>query len=333
MKFHTFPNTDLTVSRLCFGCWGVISDTHWGDRNQSDSVQAMSAAIDAGINFFDTAPMYGNGGSEELLGAFLADNQLRHKVVVATKIRPGQMTAEKVIQECEESLQRLRTDYIDLYQTHWSTPGVSLDETWQAMQQLQQQGKVRQIGVCNAGTGDLADISASQKPLSNQLPYNLIWRMIEDQILPTCVRDDIGVLVYSPLMHGILADKFPTAADVPDGRARSRHFSSARSQTRHGEAGCEAETFATLEQIRTIAAQAGCTMAELSLAWIAHQTGIVSVIAGAANQQQLQANLNFVERTLSEDIIANLNRATAPLLDVLGSNPDMWDGTENSRYH
>ncbi|MFZ9092155.1 MAG: aldo/keto reductase, partial [Planctomycetaceae bacterium] len=132
---------------------------------------------------------------------------------------------------------------------------------------------------------------------------------------------------------GILADKFPTAADVPDGRARSRHFSSARSQTRHGEAGCEAETFATLEQIRTIAAQAGCTMAELSLAWIAHQTGIVSVIAGAANPQQLQANLNFVERTLPEDIITNLNRATAPLLDVLGSNPDMWDGTENSRYH
>lgn len=171
-----------------------------------------------------------------------------------------------------------------------------------------------------------------QKPVSNQLPFNLLWRMIEAEILPQCVQEEIAVLVYSPLMHGMLADRYQTAADVPDGRARSRHFSGDRDLARHGEPGCEAETFAAIDGIRAICRDAGRAMADVSLAWIMQQPGIVSVIAGAASPKQLQQNLNSVDSSLTQETVDRLNEATSGLKQVLGSNPDMWDGGENSRY-
>ena len=146
------------------------------------------------------------------------------KVVVASKIRPEKMHPKDVRQECEESLARLQTDYLDLYQSHWTNPDIPLADTWGAMCELQEAGLVRHIGVCNAGVEDLADICATQTPLSNQVPYNLVARMIEWEIQPACVERGIGILVYSPLMHGMLADKYTKPSDVPDGRARSRHF-------------------------------------------------------------------------------------------------------------
>lgn len=333
MQYQTFASTDLRVSKLCFGCWGVISDAHWGDRAEQESLDAMTAAVEQGVNFFDTAPMYGDGASELLLGKFLQDRNLRNQTIVASKIRPNKMGTDDVITECEETLIRLKTDYLDLYQTHWTSPDVPLEETWAAMIKLKEQGKVRNIGVCNAGTGDLAKVSALQKPLSNQVPYNLLWRAIEQSILPACREAQVGVLVYSPLMHGILADNYKIAADVPDGRARSRHFSCERAQTRHGEEGCEDLTFRTLDQIREIANGAGRSMAEVALAWTIQQTGITSVIAGARNAEQLNANVQFLANELDASTLNALNEATVKLRETLGDNPDMWDGSGNGRYH
>ena len=332
MKYHTFPNTDLSVSQLCFGCWGVVTDFHWGDRAEEDSLQAMRAAIEAGVNFFDTAPMYGDGASEVLLGKFAQEHNLRDKMVIASKIRPDSMQPAEVVSGCEATLQRLQTDYLDLYQTHWTNREVPLAETWAAMQSLQQQGKVRHIGVCNAGVEDMNAILPLQKPLTNQLPFNLLWRMIEATILPRCREEQIGVLVYSPLMHGILADNYKTAADVPDGRARSRHFTTERPLARHGEAGCEQTTFAAVDKIREIAQSIHRPMADVALAWTAQQAGVVSVIAGARNADQLHKNLSFMENPLSADNLAQLSEATEQLKQELGDNPDMWDGGENSRY-
>lgn len=292
----------------------------------------MISAREAGVNFFDTAPMYGDGASEALLGRFLSEQGARDTTIIATKIRPGKMRPEQVVTECEESLQRLQTDYIDLYQTHWSGREVPIAETWGAMQRLQEQGKVRHIGVCNMGPRDLNDVSALHKPLTNQLPLNLLWRVIEVDILPRCLTDGIGVLAYSPLMHGILADKYQTAADVPDGRARTRHFSSRRAQTRHEEAGCEAETFAALDRIRKIARSVNRSMSSVALAWTLQQAGIVSVIAGARNAEQLHSNVEFLDDPLPQETLRQLNDATEDVRRTLGRNPDMWEGGESARY-
>ena len=332
MKYHSFPNTDLSVSQLCFGCWGIASDFHWGDRIQEESVGAILAAVDHGINFFDTAPLYGDGSSESLMGRVFAEHGLREKVIIASKVRPDKMRPEQIYEECSQSLQRLQTDYIDLYQTHWTPRDVPLGETWNAMQRLQQEGKVRHIGVCNMGLEDLAEVIPPHKPLTNQLPYNLLWRMIEPDILPRCQNEQIGVLAYSPLMHGLLADNYQSAAEVPDGRARSRHFNTERPLARHGEPGCEQETFAALERIREIAKRLGRAMAEVALSWTIQQPGVVSVIAGARNAEQLQANIHGMDSTLSTEIVAQLNDATDRLKIALGANPDMWDGEPNSRY-
>ena len=332
VKYHRFPNTELSISQLCFGCWGVISDGHWGRRAETDSLCAMRTAVDHGVNFFDTAPMYGDGASESLLGRFLSDNSLRQQTIIATKIRPDRMRPEEIVAECDRSLKRLQTDYIDLYQTHWTSREVPLPDTWGAMLRLKEQGKVRYTGVCNMGTGDLADVIPMEKPLTNQLPLNLLWRTIESTIVPQCIKEEIGVLVYSPLMHGILSGNYTDASEVPDGRARTRHFSSARVQTRHGEPGCEAETFVAIDRIRQIAKDLGRTMSDVALAWTIGQAGVVSVIAGARNEQQVQDNVSFLDKPLSKETLAQLDEATEPLKVVLGSNPDMWDGGENSRF-
>ena len=318
------------VSRLVFGCWGITTDSHWGTRDEEDSIAAMRAALDAGVNFFDTAEAYGEGNSEKLLGKALAGR--RDQVVIATKMRPDSMKPEQIAPACERSLQRLGTDHIDLYQTHWADPQVPLAETWGALQELKQQGKVRAIGVCNAGVGHLNEVTTVELPATNQLPYNLLWRMIEREILPKCREMKIPVLAYSPLMHGLLAGKFKQAADVPDGRARSRHFNTERKLARHGEPGCEEATFAAISAIGKLCEGLGRSMADVALAWVAAQEGVEFVIAGARNPQQLAANIASLDNRLPDDAVEQLRQATAGLDEALGPNPDMWQGAEVSRY-
>ncbi|MFT5523232.1 MAG: myo-inositol catabolism protein IolS [Pirellulaceae bacterium] len=330
MKFVNLPHTSLSVSQLCFGCWGIISDFHWGDRSEGDATASINAALDAGINYFDTAAAYGDGASETLLGKVFAGK--RDKVVLASKVRADEMQPAQIIAACEQSLQRLNTDYLDLYQTHWADPNASIAESWAALEKLKAAGKVREIGVCNAGIGDLNALCAGNAPVTNQLPYNLIWRIIEHEILPKCRQENIGILVYSPLMHGMLADKYKSAAEVPDGRARSRHFTTEREKARHGEAGCETETFATIDTIREICSAVGRTMADVALAWTAAQPGVSAVIVGVRNPEQLAQNIATLENPLDQEVIEQLNAATAGLNGTLGNNPDMWQGTAGSRY-
>lgn len=330
MQKLNLPNTDITVSQLVFGCWGITSDFHWGERDEQESLATIHAAMDAGINFFDTAEAYGDGNSEKLLSKAFAGR--RDQVVIASKMKPDSMTADLVVKAVERSLSRLETDYLDLYQIHWPDREIPREETWNAMIKLREQGKVRTIGVCNFGCGDLDDICPLEPPVTNQLPYNLLWRAIEHEILPRCKSNGIGVLAYSPLMHGLLADKYKTAAEVPDGRARSRHFNTARELARHGELGCETETFAAIDAIRDISNDLGRTMADVALAWVVAQPGINCVIVGARNPEQLNQNIATLENPLPEESISRLNEATHQLNQTLGPNPDMWQGSGNSRY-
>jgi aryl-alcohol dehydrogenase-like predicted oxidoreductase len=333
MNKVTLPGTDLHVTQLCFGCWGLTTDFHWGERDDSESVAAVHAAVDVGVNFFDTAQAYANGESEQLLGKALGSK--RKNVVVASKVMPDDsMKPQNLAAACDATLERLGTDYLDLYQIHWSRDDLSMQDVWGEMLKLRDAGKARYVGVCNFGLGNFQEIGdAAEFPVTNQIPYNLLWRMIETDILPFCEKKKMGVLAYSPLMHGLLAGKYATAADVPDGRARSRHFSTERELARHGEAGQEAATFAAIKNISGICKEIGRSMADVSLAYVAQQPAIHCVIAGVKNVEQLHQNLDTLGNPLSPDTISALEGATAELKDLLGPNPDMWQGDAKSRYH
>jgi aryl-alcohol dehydrogenase-like predicted oxidoreductase len=198
------------------------------------------------------------------------------------------------------------------------------------MEDLRREGKVRTIGVSNFGIGDLRDLLHAGRPSTNQLPYSLLGRAIEYEVLPLCGSEGVGVLCYSPLAQGLLAGRFASPADVPDGRARTRHFSAEREHARHGEPGCEAETFVAIDSVRSIANGLGLSMAAVSLAWLLHQPGVSAVIAGARTPQQVAQTAAAAEVTLRDDAISSLAAATDEVKHILGPNPDLWQS--KSRY-
>jgi aryl-alcohol dehydrogenase-like predicted oxidoreductase len=329
MEYRKLGRTDITVSVVAMGCWVLAGDATWGRQDEVDSIATVRAGLDAGVNFFDTAEGYGGGDSESVLGRALAGR--RQEAVIATKVSRSNLSAHEVRQACEGSLERLQTDYIDLYQVHWPSRTVPLEETMGALERLREQGKVRAIGVCNFGVGDLADLLAVKRVETNQLPYSLLWRAIEYEIKPICVDEDMGILCYSPLAQGLLTGKFSSPDEVPEGRARTRHFSSNRPQARHGEAGRETETFAAVEEIRRIGSEIGEPMAKVALAWLSHQPGVTSAIAGARTPEQIRKNAQAGDLALSPDVVKGLSEVTDELKHRLGPNPDPWQSVSRFR--
>ncbi len=328
MQYRQLGNTDIQVSTVAMGCWAISGDSIWGEQQKDLVTPTIHAAIDAGINFFDTAPGY--VGSEELLGAALGER--RRDVIVADKIGSGSMHEADLIRACEESLQKLGTDYIDLMQIHWPDHNTPFTETFGAMQKLKDQGKIRAIGVCNFGPSDTAEVLSHCRFDVNQIAYSLLMRAIEFDIIPACERENISILPYSPLAQGLLTGKFPSADDVPPGRQRTRHFDANKHESvRHGESGCEAETFAAIDAVRDICARIGEPMGHVALAWCLHQPTVASVLAGARSPEQIHANARAADLQLDDATIAELNAATAPVKTALGHNPDPWQGAGSSR--
>jgi aryl-alcohol dehydrogenase-like predicted oxidoreductase len=330
MQTTTLPRTDLEVSRVAMGCWALAGDMTWGPQDEAAGIAGIQAALDAGINFFDTAELYGNGASEVMLGKALRG--IRDRAVIASKFSPENASADAVVAACERSLKALDTDQIDLYQIHWPSREVPWEETWRAMEGLRDAGKIRYLAVSNFGVRDMQDHLSIGLPVSNQLPYNLVLRAIEYEILPRCIEHKIGVLCYSPLQHGLLTGKFRTADDVPEGRARSRHFSCERHLTRHGEPGCEQATFAAIDRLREISEELGRTPSDVAMAWLLAQPGISSVVVGIRSPEQARENAAAADLQLDAATLAALNEASEPVKQALGRNPDMWEGEEKSRY-
>jgi len=323
MDYRKLGRTDIEVSVVSMGCWAIAGDQFWGTQNERDAIEAIRTAVDSGINFIDTAEMYGNGASEELVGRALAG--IRDKVVLATKVSAHHLRAGDLKASCEASLRRMRTDYLDVYYIHWPNWDVPFSETYGALKRLQEEGKVRAIACSNFGTRDLADMLKEGRLEANQLPYSLLWRGIEYEILPACIANEVSVICYSPLLHGLLTGKFRTIDDLPPNRIRTRHISQGRAGVRHGEPGAEEETFAAVDMIRELAEEAGIPMAQLAIAWLLHQPGVTSVIAGARNPDQVKANADAASLTLSADVLARLAEITEPLKVRFGTNVDMWE--------
>lgn len=327
MQYRTLGTTDIQVSAIALGGWTFGGGATWGDADEAESIATIHAAIDAGITFLDTAEGYGN--SEIICGKALVGR--RADMVIATKVGQRNLAPDDVRAACDTSLRRLQTDYIDLYQIHWPSRAVPLADTWGALERLRDEGKIRAIGVSNFGVGDLADLRALGHAETNQLPYNLLWRAIEFDILPACQADRMGILCYSALAQGLLTGKFASADAVPPGRARTKHFSKDRPETRHAEAGAEAETFAAIAALRQISQRLDLPMADVALAWLLHQPGVTSVLAGARTPQQVRQNAAAADVTLSADILAELDAMSSDLKARLGSDPDMWSSESRFR--
>ena len=322
MEYRELGSTGVDTSVIILGCWAIGGGYTWGDQDEKVSIDTIRTAVDAGINMFETAEFYSDGYSEEVLGKGLAG--LRDKVMIATKIWFENLSAEKLIQACEGSLRRLKTDYIDLYQVHWPNWDVPIEETLGAMEKLKQDGKIRFIGVSNFGTQDLSAAVKHAPVVTDQLAYSLLFRAIEYGILAKCRELNVGVLAYSPLAQGLLTGKFNHADEIDDERARIRLYSKNRPGTVHDEDGCETEAFEAVEKIRSICTDFDQPMANVALAWIIQQPGVNAVLAGARTPEQVSMNVRAAELQLPGDVMENLAQATETVKQKLGANADPW---------
>jgi aryl-alcohol dehydrogenase-like predicted oxidoreductase len=272
--------------------------------------------------------MYGAGVSEEVLGKALGTR--RKEVYIADKVSPENCAPDRVRRSCEASLRRLGTDRIDLYQVHWPSRSVPFEDTWAALADLRDEGKIRQIGVSNFGPRDLGNWGARENAVSDQVGYNLLFRAAEYEVIPACRERDVSVLAYMPLMQGLLTGRYASIEDIPMLRRRTRHFSRHRDGTRHGEEGHENLLMDTVADLRDFAAAVGLTVEGMALSWLAAQPGVASIILGARNPSQLLGNLRGLA-DIGPAAVAQLNELTYPLKRVLGPNCDMWQTAENSR--
>lgn len=330
MKYNKLGNTGVVVSEFSLGCWPFAGGSVWGHQDVGDSIATVHAALDAGITTFDTAEGYNDEHhSEEVLGRALGGR--RPEAVIATKLSGPHLAGGEVEAACDASLKRLGTDVIDLYQVHWPNHDIPVEETYRALEALVRKGKVRALGVCNFATTDLGDLLAAGAIVTDQLPYSLLWRAIEDAILPKCRENGIGIVCYSPLSQGLLTGRYSNADEVPDGLSRSRLFRPDRPLAKHSDPGVEDEVFEAIREIGKVADELGQPMANVALAWVRQQEGVATLLVGARNTGELERNMPALDLVLDDDVVRRLSELTEPVKTYLNGNADMWSSDNRMR--
>jgi aryl-alcohol dehydrogenase-like predicted oxidoreductase len=326
MKYRVLGRTGLKVSELCLGTMTFGEDFfNIAVVDQPGANSMLARALDAGINFVDTADVYSYGGSEEVLGAALKEVGVgRDKIVVATKVRSAMTEAatagtgdvnnvglsrQHIFAAVEASLRRLGTDYIDLYQVHGWDVLTPLEETLRALDDLVRQGKVRYVGCSNWSARHLmkAVVLAASHDwagfVSLQAYYSLAGRDLEHELLPLCREEGLGVLPWSPLSGGFLSGKYRRDNPNPEG-ARRTNFSFPPID--------EARGFDAVEALTLIAKQRNATVPQVALAWVLARPGITSVIIGASKMSQLEDNLKAADLQLTAQELETLSATTEP---------------------
>ncbi|MHA2610477.1 MAG: aldo/keto reductase [bacterium JZ-2024 1] len=300
-------NSELKVTRIGLGCW-QFGTPGWGWGETLDEKQALriiDASLDAGINWLDTAEVYGDGISEEIIGKALRGK--RDKVIIATKVSGNHLKKIDVKKAIEGSLKRLHTDYVDLYQVHWHNPYVSLSETMEALKEVVQEGKARYIGVSNFSRTLTQEARKYFRPgelISNQVRYNLLRREIEKEILPYCRRAGMSIIAYSPLAQSLLTGKFKTYEQVPsDIRKENPLFSSKENFQK---------ALRVVETVEEIARDRKVAPSQVALRWVIEHKGVVA-IPGAKTVDQAQQNAGTLYFSLSHQEMALLDKVSSSL--------------------
>jgi aryl-alcohol dehydrogenase-like predicted oxidoreductase len=348
MEKRQLGKSGIYSSTIGMGCWSYGGGQYWGEQSQTDVNRLVQRAIDIGINLFDTAEMYNDGESEKSLGISLQNR--RHDVVICSKVGPDNAYAGILEEHCDASLKRLNTDYIDLYMLHWPLDPISVkhftsdenkincpptvDEAFSSLMRLQEKGKIRCIGISNFGIEQTkAAIATGAQIAVNEMPYNVLSRAIEVDVLPYSIENNISIIGSMALQQGLLAGIYNSAKDVPPNQAHSRHFShkSGRGASRHGEEGAEAEVFKAISELKEIANELNIHIAQLSIAWILAKNGISATLVGSRNVTELQTNIEAATISLPDSIIHQIDIISKPVLDKLGSNIDYYESSKNSR--
>lgn len=332
MRTTVLVPSGIRLPLLGLGCWsfGGQEGDYWGPHDDREAAEIIARALANGINYFDTAEGYNDGRSEEALGRALKGR--RAEAIIGTKISPQNTEPQTLRRHCEASLRRLGTDVIDIYMVHWPITDYPVADAFGALADLRRAGKIRAIGVSNFGVQQLQEALATGAAIEvNQLGYSLLHRAIEFEILPFCRQHCIAVTAYMPLMQGLLTGRWRSVEEIPPIRRRTRHFSSTRPGTRHGEPGAEEEVFAAINSIARLADDLGMPMADLALAWVAAQEGVATVIVGTRTVAQFEESLRGIGRRLTADVLAELDRLTQPVKVKLGANADLWQSGADSR--
>nr|WP_321356548.1 aldo/keto reductase [uncultured Draconibacterium sp.] len=309
------PASDVKITPITFGAW-AIGGWFWGGAEEKESVKAIESAVANGMTTIDTAPVYGFGQSEEFVGKAIKGK--RSKVELLTKFglvwdrKSGHVHYEKtfdnegnevslyrlgskesVIKECEDCLRRLGTDYIDLFQQHWPDSSTPVEETMEALEILKDQGKIRAGGVSNYSMNEMEKAEKYFKLSSNQIPYSMVNRKIEDEVVPYCIVSDKAIIAYSPLQRGVLTGKITADYKFSEGDHRpTTPFFKEPNLSRIN---------AFLNKIKPIAEAKQATLAQLVLNWTMDQPGITCVLAGARNEKQVLENLKAAELNISDE--------------------------------
>jgi aryl-alcohol dehydrogenase-like predicted oxidoreductase len=327
MEYRKIGETNLECSVITFGAW-AIGGWRWGGSDRIEAVKAIRAAYDEGVTSIDTAPVYGQGLSEEIIGEALQGIP-RHKVQILTKyglrwdLPEGQFyfksqsnegheinlyklsSRKSIMHECENSLRRLKTDFVDLYQAHWHDPTTPLSETLEAMMRLKEQGKIREAGVCNFSVSLMSEGEKTIKLASNQVPYSMILRQIENDVTRYCIANKKSIIAYSPLQRGLLTGNMkPNQVFREDDHRKELNYFSPENINRVN---------AVLDSFRPLANSKYATLAQLVLRWTIDQPGITIALAGARNAQQAVENANAADLKLSTEELTFINKQLAAL--------------------
>lgn len=321
MEYRKLGHSDLELSAITFGAWAA-GGWMWGSTDRNDAIDAIKTSYGLGVTSIDTAPVYGQGASEEIVGEALKGIS-RDKVQILTKfgmrwdLQKGNLAMhskdnngnnidiykyadkESVIAECEQSLRRLGTEYIDLYQIHWPDVTRPIDETFEAVSRLIEQGKVRFAGVCNYTAAQMATAAETIDLVSNQIPFSMVTRDIETETVPYCIEHQKSILAYSPMERGLLTGKIHAGYQFKEGdhRAGLPHFQPDFVQ----------KTNALLAEIKPIAEAHDATLSQLVLRWTLARKGITIALAGARNADQARQNALSMEINLSAEELKKID--------------------------
>jgi len=321
MEYRKIGNSDLEMSAITFGAWAA-GGWMWGSTDRNEAIEAIQAGYDLGVTSIDTAPIYGQGESEEIVGDAIKGIS-RDKLQLVTKfgmrwdLEKGDLAfkskdnsgkdidiykyagKESVIYECEQSLKRLGTDYIDLYQIHWPDSTTPIDETFEAVARLVEQGKVRYAGVCNYNVDQLQKANETIEIVSNQIPFSMVNRGVEKETVPYCIENNKSVLAYSPMERGLLTGKITLDYRFEEGDHRKGNpFFKPESIER---------TNAFLARIKPLADEKSASLSQLVLRWTIERPGITIALVGARNKQQSVQNAKAIDVNLSAEEIQFIN--------------------------